>query len=141
MIIDDVKKSAVILGECGMLGAIKDYKELCRLLFSPQGREFCERHNFPALKQFQAIQHECDVSKYGVFIDSNSVCRSNDKDIALIGNTQGELRFDDNKVVHKIILMHGAKAIIRASNYVVLLVVKIGDCEVDVKKDETVVVL
>jgi hypothetical protein len=81
------------------------------------------------------------VDRQGVFVDFGDVSRSNDKNIALIGDTCGELFFDDNKVVHKVILMHGAKAVIHASNYVVLLIVNIGGCEVKIEKDKTVVVI
>jgi len=82
-----------------------------------------------------------DVDKLGVFVDFGNISRSNDKNIALIGKTHGELTINDNTVIHKIILMHGAKTVIHASNYVVLLIVKIGNCEVELHKDETVVML
>jgi len=82
-----------------------------------------------------------NVEQFGVFVDLGRVSRSNDKDIALIGDTCGELKFDENKVVHKVMLMHGAKAHIKASNYAVLLIVNVGGCEVTIDKDETVIVL
>lgn len=81
------------------------------------------------------------ISELGVFVDEGDVFRFNDRDIALVGDTCGELKFDENNVVHKVILMHGAKARITASNYVVLLIVNVGGCEVTIDKDETVVVL
>jgi hypothetical protein len=140
MKIDEVMKSAALLGACSGSGKVSDWKSLAWLFFSPQGREFCEEKNFPELPMFREMKRH-GISELGVFVDEGNVCRSNDKDIALVGDTCGELKFDENNVVHKIILMHGAKARIKASNYAVLLIVNIGGCEVEIDKDKTVVVL
>lgn len=133
-------KSASIYGACGGSGKVSDWRSLAWLFFSPQGREFCEEKNFPGLSMFRRMK-PYSVDQFGVFVDLGRVCRSNDKDIALIGDTCGELTFDENNAVHKVILMHGAKAHITASNYVVLLIVNVGGCEVTIDKDETVIVL
>lgn len=140
MKIDEIMKSAALLGACSGSGKVSDWKSLAWLFFSPQGREFCEEKNFPELPMFREMKRH-GISELGVFVDEGNVCRSNDKDIALVGDTCGELKFDENNVVHKIILMHGAKARIKASNYAVLLIVNIGGCEVEIDKDKTVVVL
>lgn len=141
MMVDNIMNSASLLGACEKSNGVTDWKTLGWLFFSPQGREFCEENNFPGLATFQQMK-PFNVEKHGVFVDFGNISRSNDKDIALIGETHGELFFDDNKAVHKIILMHGAEVVIHASNYVVLLVVKIGDdCKVSIHKDKTVVVL
>lgn len=138
--IQEIMKSASLCGACSGSGKVSDWRSLAWLFFSPQGREFCEEKNFPSLSTFQRMK-SYKVEQFGVFVDLGRVCRSNDKDIALIGDTCGELKFDENNVVHKVILMHGAKAHITASNYVVLLIVNMGGCEVTIDKDETVVVL
>ena len=133
-------KSAALYGACSGSGKVSDWRSLAWLFFSPQGREFCEEKNFPSLSMFQRMK-PYNVEQFGVFVDLGRVSRSNDKDIALIGDTCGELKFDENKVVHKVMLMHGAKAHIKASNYAVLLIVNVGGCEVTIDKDETVIVL
>lgn len=140
MMIEEVMKSASLLGACSGSEKVSDWKSLAWLFFSPQGREFCEEKNFPELSLFQRMK-EHNIAELGVFVDEGEVYRSNDKCIGLIGDTCGELKFDENSVVHKVILMHGAKAHIKASNYVVLLVVNIGGCEVTIDADKTVVVL
>ena len=140
MKIDEIMKSAALLGACSGSGKVSGWKSLVWLFFSPQGREFCEEKNFPELPMFREMKRH-GISELGVFVDEGNVCRSNDKDIALVGDTCGELKFDENNVVHKIILMHEAKARIKASNYAVLLIVNIGGCEVEIEKDKTVVVL
>ena len=138
--IQEIMKSASLYGACSGSGKVSDWESLAWLFFSPQGREFCEAKNFPSLSMFQRMK-SYNVEQFGVFVDLGRVSRSNDRDIALIGETCGELKFDKNNVVHKVILMHGAKAHIKASNYVVLLIVNISGCDVTIDKDETVVVL
>lgn len=140
MNVSEVIREARTLGACSGSGKVSDWRSLAWLFFSPQGREFCEEKNFPSLSMFQRMK-SYKVEQFGVFVDLGRVSRSNDKDIALIGDTCGELKFDENNVVHKVILMHWAKAHITARNYVVLLIVNVGGCEVTIDKDETVVVL
>ena len=50
------------------------------------------------------------------------------------------ITIDDNERVHKVILMHGGKARVVASDYAVILLVNIGG-EVEINKDDTVVIL
>lgn len=137
--VKDIMKSASLLGACSKSYCISDWKSLAWLFFTPQGREFCEENNFPALEQFRGMNSQ--IANYGVLVDAGNVNRENDDKIALIGNTDAELLFTDNTKVHKVILMHGAKAHIIASNYVVILIVNIGNSKVTIDKDETVVVL
>lgn len=137
--VNNVMKSASLLGACGKSNGVSDWKSLVWLFFTPQGREFCEENNFPSLEMFQGMKDH--VSEFGVWVDCGEVSRTNDAYVGLIGNTSAELRFDDNTVVHKVVLMHGAKAKIKASHYAVILLVNIGNCEVEIDKDETVVIL
>lgn len=137
--VDDIMKSALLYGACSKSAEVSDWKSLSWLFFTPQGREFCEENSFPTLEMFRGMSSE--IENYGVHVDAGSVRLSNDDKVALIGNTQGELVISDNTRVHKVILMHGAKAKVTASNYTVILLVNIGSCEVEVIKDETVVIL
>ena len=135
----DIMKSASLLGACGKSNSVSDWRSLTWLFFTPQGREFCEENNFPSLEMFQGMKDH--VSEFGVFVDCGEINRSNDANIGLIGNTSATLTYDDNTVTHKVILMHGAKARIKASHYAVILLVNVGDCEVSIDKDETVIIL
>lgn len=137
--IENVMKSASLLGACAKSEGVSDWKSLAWLFFTSQGREFCEKHNFPSLEMFRGMKEE--VSRYGVFVDAgNMVCRSR-ANMALIGNTSAELVYSGVECVYKLILMHGAKVRIKASGYAVVLIVNIGGCEVEIEKDETVVIL
>lgn len=137
--VKEIMQSASLRGACAKSNGVSDWKSLTWLFFTPQGREFCEENNFPSLEMFQGMKE--NVSEYGVLVDAGRVSRRNDANVGLVGDTSAELVYDDNTVVHKVILMHGAKAKIKASRYAVILLVNIGNCEVEIEKDQTVVVL
>lgn len=137
--VNEIMQSASLMGACAKSKGVSDWKSLAWLFFTPQGREFCEQHNFPSLEMFREMAE--NVARYGVFVDAGSVKRQNDANVGLVGSTSAELVYDDNTVVHKVILMHGAKAKIKASHYAVILLVNIGACEVEIEKDQTVVIL
>lgn len=137
--VSEVMKSANLLGACSKSGGVSDWKSLSWLFFTPQGREFCEKNNFPSLSMFREMKNE--IVEYGIYVDAGNISKINDKDIALIGNTSAELTYSGTECIHKIILMHGAKVNIRASGYAVIFIVNIGTCEVEIEKDSTVKIL
>lgn len=136
--VNDIIKSALSLGACSGSNGVKDWKSLVWLFFSPQGREFCEENNFPSLEMFRGMAGY--VRPYGVYVDSGRVDITNPGKMAVIGDTEAVITIDDNTRTHKVILMHGARARIVASNYTVILITNIG-CEIEIEKDETVVIL
>lgn len=137
--VNDIMKSALQLGACNKSNGVTDWKSLVWLFFSPQGREFCQERNFPSLLMFRGIAE--NVKPYNVFVDAGKIEKSNPGNIGIIGNTHAVITVNDNTKVHKVILMHGAKAKIKASNYAVILLVNIGNCEVEIEKDNTVAIL
>lgn len=137
--VSDIMKQALENGACDKSKGVSDWKTLCWLFFTPQGLEFCEDNNFPSISDFR--EAESNISDFGLLVDKGEVIRNNDVNIALIGDTNGKLVFDDNTKVHKVVLMHGAKAFIVARNYAVVRLVNIGNCEVNIHKDKTSVIL
>lgn len=137
--LQDVKSSAAAAGACGKLSGIRDWKGLCRLFFSPQGVEFCECRNFPSLELFRSIKSR--VERYGFRVDAGKMVSENDECIALVGNTDAKLTFSDPTRVHKVVLMHGAKAEITATGYAVVRLIEIGNCEVKINRKEHAVIL
>ena len=130
---------AVDLGACEKTNNVSSWKTLSRLFFSPQGIEFCSKNNFPTLAMFRQMDDE--IASNCVFVDAGVVQRNNDSAIALIGNTDARLVFDDPTKVHKVIVMHGATAFIVARNYAVVKLVNIGNNKVSVSKDSSSVIL
>lgn len=101
-------EEAIKLGACEKAGKAKTDRQLAKLFFSPQGREFCLEHNYPSLEWFRSHNFE----KYNVYVDKNVIVK--DKDVALI-NSHGNLEYTEG--YHKVILMHGATADIRKNKY------------------------
>lgn len=137
--VNEIMQSASLLGACAKSNGVSDWRSLTWLFFTPQGREFCEDNNFPSLEMFQGMRD--NISEFNILVDAGNVSRQNDVNVGLIGNTSAQLVYNDNTVVHKVVLMHGAKARIKASDYAVILLVNIGNCEVEIEKDNTVVIL
>ena len=137
--VSEIMKSALQNGACAKSNGVSDWKTLCWLFFTPQGIEFCENNNFPCLDDFR--QMDGPISDYGVFVDKGEVRRTNDSNVALVGNTNATLVFDDNTKVHKVIVMHGAKATLIARNYAVVRLINIGGCDVRINKDKSSVIL
>lgn len=127
------------LGACSLIDGIRNIEELSKYIFKPQGLEFCIIHGFPSLPLMQ--QHKDTIEKYGYFVDCGFISRSNDVNIVLAGDTFGELKYDSPTCLHKIILMHGAKAVINISDYAVVQVYQIGECDLTINKDLTAIVL
>ena len=140
--IKKIIQAAVALGACSKSGEATDWRSLAWLLFSPQGREFCEKHQFPSVTMWSEIKRECDTEKYGVFVDAGYIHIHDRENTALIGQTYATLHFSKPESVHRVIVMHGAKATLKLRNYAVVNLVKVGtDTEVTIDKDETSVVL
>lgn len=137
--VSDVIDAALALGSCDRPGEVTDCRDLCRLFFLPQGREFCQAHNFPGLDMFRGMAGK--GRRYGIYVDAGKIGVTNPGKIGVIGETEAEIVIDDRSRVHKVILMHGGKARIKASNYAVILLVSADGCEVVMDKDDTVVIL
>lgn len=137
--VKDILAQAVNNGACEKSTGASDWRSLAWLFFTPQGMEFCENTNTPLLSEFREMD-SC-ISDYGVFVDKGEITRANDTNIALVGEASAKLVYDDNTKVHKVILMHGAKAFIVARNFAVVRLVNIGGCEVKINKDKSSVIL
>ncbi|MCM1075942.1 MAG: hypothetical protein NC411_01115 [Bacteroides sp.] len=139
--INEILDRAKSLGACDRANLLlSSWEELSQLFLSPQGLEFCEKLKYPRLPMWQEIKKSIDVCKLGFFIDERNVIGRDASHTVLIGRTSAVLEYDCVGMYH-IVLMHGAKAVVTASNYAVLHIVNIGGCEVELKTDNTVKVL
>lgn len=136
---NDIVKEATRLGACSKSGSVTDWKSLVWLFFSPQGREFCEENNFPNIEMFREMKPY--VKDWGVYVDAGNIELKNAPTVGVIGDTHAALSYSDNTKVHKLILMHGAKARVTLSHYAVLLLVNIGNCEIEIENDGTAKVM
>ena len=120
---------SVRLGACDRFVQCGNMEEISNLLFSPQGIEFCTKRNFPDVNLMRGFK-AYDAEGYGIYIDSGDISLSDKSKICLVGNTCAELTFDDPMESHTVVLLHGAKAHIKATGYAVVFVYASKDCTV-----------
>lgn len=107
-----------------MLTGAETTVELMKLIFTPQGVEFCTKFNFPNIHAFR--QHKGpEAEQNGIYIDTDTKLH-NVEQVLLVGNTNAVLTYDDRTKSHHVILMHGAKAKIKASGYAVVFITNAG---------------
>lgn len=136
MEVKEVIDNAIALGACNKSGKASDWKSLAWLFFSPQGVEFCKKHNYPSLEAFRRM--DGDILSLGVYVDKG--CDLINQNVALVGEGQSELHFSDTERPYKVILMHGAKAKIYAGMYAVVKIENISG-EYEVFNDGTATVI
>lgn len=124
----DIYRRAVRLGACGLFTGKEDLHGAARLMFSPQGLEFCLGHGFPSLKEFRSLDRE-ELEKEGIYVDAGDISLSDKGNVALIGDTHAVLEYGDPTVVHKVVAMHGASAHVMATGFSVVYVRSSG-CDV-----------
>lgn len=137
MEVKDIINKAIEMGACGNSGKASDWKSLAWLFFSPQGVEFCKRHNYPSVDVFRGMR-DCGVAKYGVHVEER--VELTNEDAALIGEGKSVLRFVGAERPYKVILMHGAKARIHVGMYAVVRIENISG-EYEVFNDGTATIL
>lgn len=136
--VEEIVKSANALGACKISRAMTDWQSAVRVMFSPQGREFCADYRFPALQQFRQMPN---LQAFGVFVDKGEVSIQSQGNICVVGDTLAAIHITDNTKAHHIIVMHGAKAEIFADNYAVVDVVVIGGNATVVNKNNAKVLI
>lgn len=109
---------------CTMFKGTENLDDAASLVFSAQGSEFMTRFGFPSLDTFRSFL-KFNPEKYGAYIDKGKIALSGEKRILLVGNTIARIKCDET-ALYRIILMHGASAVIDASGYSVVKVEKDG---------------
>lgn len=118
---EQIYNQAKKFGACSMLTGEESPDQLMKLIFTPQGIEFCTKFNFPDIDTFQKYKG-FEAERNGIYINTD-VELHNVECLLLVGNTSAVLTYDDPIKSHHVILMHGAKATIKASGYAVVFVV------------------
>lgn len=124
------------MSRCPLFKGTENEEELIQLFLSVQGIEFCTENNFPDLDTLRRFKN---TERYGIYIDTD-ITLSDISKVVLIGNTNAILNYSDPKKNHEVILMHGAKATIKASGYAVVFVTNSGGT-VDIEKSDFAKVL
>lgn len=118
----NIYRQAKKLGVCPLFKGTENEDRLIRLFLTAQGTEFCIDNNFPDLDTLRTFK---TAEQYNIYIDKK-VELNNIRKVVLIGSTNATLCYDDPDKRHEVILMHGAKAKIKASGYAVVFVTNSG---------------
>ena len=143
--VDAIRAMALQTGACEKINRVQDFPELIKLMFTPQGIEFCQDHNFPSdIDSYVGLMHTLFTLEdlYGLRIssDAGDITLKGKEYVCLVGDTKATIEASRPQFTHTIILMHGARAKINAKDYAVLNIVNISG-EYSVNKDGTVIVL
>ena len=141
--IKEIIDKANRLGACRLTEGVTTWEALADLFFSPQGMEFCVSHGFPSPEDWEAMRpHAANLREVGVYLDAGAVSYEGDGNIALVGDTQGEIIFNRNDRVSRLLLLNGASAEVYAGDYAVVDILH-DEASTDyvVTKDKTVVML
>lgn len=131
-------KKAKSLGACSLLKSDATIWDLDELLWHPQGQEFCVKHSFPPLKSLVGLN---DEGYSGILVNDGEVTSRAYRN-AIAGNTRMTLIADNVNEKYDVIMFHGARLEIIASNYAVIHVVMIGDCDLSYNNiDNTAILL
>ena len=136
--VDAIRAMALQTGACKKINRVQDFPELIKLMFTPQGIEFCQDHNFPSVEVFR--KNRDSLERLGVYVDAGNIALKGKEYVCIVGDTDATIDAAGTKFIHTIILMHGARAKINAKDYAVLNIVNISG-EYSVNKDGTVIVL
>lgn len=125
----DIYAQAKTIGACSMYRNV-DYtpEQLASLAKSVQGVEFCVKHGFPSLRTWRALKGY-DPAQYGIYVDAGVMSVAITGTTMFVGRTTATVVCDATARYH-IVLLHGAKAIIRASGWAVVKVDAMRGCSV-----------
>lgn len=124
---------------CEMFKGTETEEEVLALFTTPQGIEFCTKHSFPAIEMCRKFKGEA-AEKLGIFVESD-VHVENLPIVILVGKCHAELEYNDPDKRHQVILMHGASASIKASNWAVVFVNNASDGSVEIEATDNAKVL
>ena len=129
-IIRQVYVQAQQIDSCAKFKGTEDLEGIAKLFKSSQGIEFCINKHFPNMATFRLFK-PFGMEKYGIYIDAGNITLKNPDSVILIGRTQAQVDCDTN-VRHEVIVMHGAKALVNASNWAVVFT-KVGNGSICIK--------
>ena len=116
------------LNACDLLHDNTTIREAAMVIFMPQGREFCQKHSFPSLDDLEALQAENAqfLKRKRIYVNEDKIeIFTRSTDCMFAGESENQIHCE-GAGCYNIILAHGAKAYISASDYAVVRVTKIG---------------
>jgi hypothetical protein len=134
--IANVIAEAKMKGACGRIDDIQSVASLVELMFSPQGREFCQNTKFLRVDRLNYIANEAE--EHNVFIDKRNIITTAHKS-AFIGS-KGRVLCNGTEAIYNIIVADNSHIEIVATNYAVVMVTSING-SYNITKDKTARIL
>lgn len=126
MEVKDIYKQLYSLGACSKFTGRETLPELFALFTTPQGLEFYQKTGFPTIEIIRQFSGSY-AQAAGVYIDAGSITLHGERKVVLVGDTQATLTYNDNaEYRHEVIVMHGAAADVKASNWAVVFINNLG---------------
>lgn len=137
---EELKKYLNGLGACSLKGEVDSIESAVRMMFTPQGREFCIKTGFPTLDFLR--KHKAELNAIpGVFIDCGNITQhsldSQYPNLLISGLTRVSIHISKPIHLHKIIVTHSAKLTLNATDHAVVTITKIGEAEIEIINDGT----
>ena len=135
MIMEELKKYLNGLGACSLKGEVDSLESAVRMMFTPQGREFCIKTGFPTLDFLRKHKEELNAIP-GVFIDCGNVTLhsldSQYPNLLISGLTRASIHISKPIHLHKIIVAHNANLDLLAEDFAVVTITEIGDVQTEI---------
>lgn len=140
--IAEIIRQATEMGACGKIKHCGDWKDLRTLLLSPQGREFCRKHNYPSRGMWHSIKRIVGESINEVRIDCGRIRVDNHHRLAVIGATEADVYCSGCSHDYLVIAQHGATVTVHANDYAVVKIECLSDdCKINIVSDNTAIVI
>ena len=127
------------LDACRMFKGNESMSEAVDLIFTPQGVEFVTRYGFPGIETMRKFKRHYP-EWLGVYVDCGKLTLTDERKVLLAGNTTAWIKYSETQG-NRLVLLHGAKAVVEASGYSVVKIDTDGTCEVEVVKNDHAKVL
>lgn len=127
-IVNEISKRAIGLDACDnyrkQLMNARNVSQLMELLYTPQGLEFCEEHNFPTLRMWRSVDKD-ELASCSAYVDTK-VHKVNQERVVVVGDSEAVLEYDNTDCGYTVVVMHGARVTIKASGYASVFVTDCG---------------
>ncbi len=129
---EELKRYLNGLGACDLKDNVDSLESAIRMMFTPQGREFCVKTGFPTLEFLRKHKEELNAIP-GVFIDDGRITPSfipdNVTNILISGDTKAYL------------CVSNAKLCLSAEVFAVATITEIGEVHTEIANDGTAKVI
>lgn len=139
-LIKELLEGATALGACRKTDGIDTLDKLVALYESPQGREFCSKHDYPSPEQWEEISRHWsreELHRHHIYIYEPEPQTVHNPGTAVAVGTTLHTTFDGADEIQRIIALHHAAVAVRADNYAVFAIDNDDTTEVSITKDNT----